>query len=337
MLSELLPSQLNEINQTIDSLIQKLSTIKQQLMQEVENKAATLQQTLDEEKKVLKKEQEKMEQLKSKVKKVSPVIKNIVKLNVGGKKFSTTRETLLSEPSFFTGLLSEMMGVDLDEDGCIFIDRDPKHFPLILNYLRDHEIDLEDLNEKEKKMFMKEVQFYEIRSLMLNIDTPSSSSTSAAPSPFQFMPDFVTDRITLSNNNTTLQAADGDSWNCAMLCNKIVKKWKVRVESVQGNGGLFIGVATKDKFRKTGRNYTKNGYFLNASGYLYGMDGTSGKPYTTQIPINGCSVVCIYEQGQLSFEIDGKNCGIAFSNLPDHLYPAFDFLRGTKLSIEEMV
>lgn len=65
----------------------------------------------------------------------------IIRLNVGGRRFHTTRQTLLASPAshspnFFHGLLSGRVGTALDDTGAYFIDRDPEHFPHVLNYLR---------------------------------------------------------------------------------------------------------------------------------------------------------------------------------------------------------
>ena len=65
----------------------------------------------------------------------------IVKLNVGGVRFTTTRETLLNEPgsSFFRRLIgdSDMLpGASKDEEGCLFIDRDGDLFRSIVDWLR---------------------------------------------------------------------------------------------------------------------------------------------------------------------------------------------------------
>ena len=70
---------------------------------------------------------------------------DIVHLNVGGQRFSTSKRTLLSvqgEETFFTSLLSGRIGSNEDENGAIFIDRDPTLFRLILNYLRTHQLHL---------------------------------------------------------------------------------------------------------------------------------------------------------------------------------------------------
>lgn len=58
----------------------------------------------------------------------------IVKLNVGGKRFETLRSTLLSiEGTYFTGLLKDCENLNNEE---IFIDRDGEKFGPILSYLR---------------------------------------------------------------------------------------------------------------------------------------------------------------------------------------------------------
>ncbi|XP_026743077.1 BTB/POZ domain-containing protein KCTD3-like isoform X1 [Trichoplusia ni] len=71
----------------------------------------------------------------------------IVNLNVGGTRFSTSWHTLTWVPeTFFTALLSGRIPTVRDENGAIFIDRDPNLFGLILNFLRTRDIDLENVN-----------------------------------------------------------------------------------------------------------------------------------------------------------------------------------------------
>ena len=55
---------------------------------------------------------------------------NLIRVNVGGKVFTTRRSTFENaEGTYFEGLVSDRWEVDKDEEGNIFIDRDPKHFP----------------------------------------------------------------------------------------------------------------------------------------------------------------------------------------------------------------
>lgn len=58
-------------------------------------------------------------------------------LKVGSRKFQTTAETLKSVPdSFFSSLASGRIPQKRERDGSIFIDRNPKHFQYVLDYLR---------------------------------------------------------------------------------------------------------------------------------------------------------------------------------------------------------
>ncbi|XP_044746905.1 BTB/POZ domain-containing protein KCTD3 isoform X3 [Coccinella septempunctata] len=89
---------------------------------------------------------------------------DILHLNVGGKRFSTSRQTLTSIPdTFFTALISGRISSLRDEKGCIFIDRDPKIFSLILNYLRTREIELSGVN---LRILRHEAEYYNIAPLV---------------------------------------------------------------------------------------------------------------------------------------------------------------------------
>ncbi|KAL3287370.1 hypothetical protein HHI36_001844 [Cryptolaemus montrouzieri] len=89
---------------------------------------------------------------------------DILHLNVGGTRFSTSRQTLTSIPdTFFTALLSGRISSLRDEKGCIFIDRDPKIFSVILNYLRTRGI---DFNGIDLRILRHEAEYYNIAPLV---------------------------------------------------------------------------------------------------------------------------------------------------------------------------
>ena len=77
-----------------------------------------------------------------------------VKLNVGGQLFYTTRTTLLNrEPCSMLAKMfdpaSRLQPGTTDSDGAYLIDRDPKYFRPLLNYLRDGELVIDaDVNVK---------------------------------------------------------------------------------------------------------------------------------------------------------------------------------------------
>jgi hypothetical protein len=59
-----------------------------------------------------------------------------IMLHVGGTRFETNSQTLLTgEPSMFSSMLSGRFPLVADEDGSFFIDRDPKWFAPILNFI----------------------------------------------------------------------------------------------------------------------------------------------------------------------------------------------------------
>ena len=65
---------------------------------------------------------------------------SVIDLNVGGTRFCTTRQTLLSDPNSMLAKMfdpgSSFSAPGLKKDGAYFIDRDPVHFGAVLNYLR---------------------------------------------------------------------------------------------------------------------------------------------------------------------------------------------------------
>ena len=64
-----------------------------------------------------------------------PVKAAMVRLNVGGELFATTMDTL-SKAAYFNPFLSGRIPHGEDEGGALFIDRCPKLFAYVLQYLR---------------------------------------------------------------------------------------------------------------------------------------------------------------------------------------------------------
>ncbi|CAG2104925.1 unnamed protein product, partial [Medioppia subpectinata] len=93
----------------------------------------------------------------------------IISLNVGGKRFSTSRQTLTSiGDTFFTALLSGRIPSLRDSSGAIFVDRDPKLFAIILHYLRTRQLfDMKDDQnlELDPKLFAIILHYLRTRQL----------------------------------------------------------------------------------------------------------------------------------------------------------------------------
>lgn len=90
-----------------------------------------------------------------------------VKLNVGGTCFLTTKTTLSRDPTSFLSRLvledSDLIS-DRDEAGAYLIDRDPRYFAPVLNYLRHGKLVLDGLAEEG---VLEEAEFYNVTSLIV--------------------------------------------------------------------------------------------------------------------------------------------------------------------------
>jgi hypothetical protein len=88
-----------------------------------------------------------------------------IKLDVGGKAFTTSITTLTSKPeSMLAAMFSGRFSLEKDEDGSFFIDRNGKNFELILDWLRDESIP-SFKEEAEKEKFLKDCQYFQLNDL----------------------------------------------------------------------------------------------------------------------------------------------------------------------------
>ncbi|KAG1677873.1 BTB/POZ domain-containing protein KCTD3 [Nymphon striatum] len=84
----------------------------------------------------------------------------IVHLNVGG-----------------TNMLSNRISTTRDDSGAVFIDRDPKLFAIILNYLRSRDV---DLNDVDISILRHEAEYYAIGPLAVPINPKNHSEENVA-------------------------------------------------------------------------------------------------------------------------------------------------------------
>ncbi|CAI9099338.1 OLC1v1036142C4 [Oldenlandia corymbosa var. corymbosa] len=96
------------------------------------------------------------------------VSSSIVRLNIGGKKFSTTVDTLTHrEPESMLGAMFSGRHIVCQEEsdkGYIFIDRDGKHFRHILNWLRDGVIPI--LKDSDYLELLREAEYFQLLGLI---------------------------------------------------------------------------------------------------------------------------------------------------------------------------
>jgi len=88
-----------------------------------------------------------------------------IDLNVGGTPFKTSLTTLLKGDTMLSAMFSGRMPIQEEENGSVFIDRDGKHFNVILNFLRDGQIAFPE-TQKELEELKREARFYCIEDLV---------------------------------------------------------------------------------------------------------------------------------------------------------------------------
>lgn len=98
-----------------------------------------------------------------------------VKLNVGGRLFSTSLDTLTKQDNMLRAMFSGRLDVSTDMDGYILIDRSGKHFEFILNFLRDEDplyvqAMLVDKTELDLFELLKEAKFYCVQPLVALVE-----------------------------------------------------------------------------------------------------------------------------------------------------------------------
>lgn len=89
----------------------------------------------------------------------------IEKFNIGGQHIVVPLTNLkFSEGSFFEALLRGELPVQRDENGCIFIDRDPEVFKIIMNYLRGYAT-IPNLTLSLAHKILCDAEYYQLDSL----------------------------------------------------------------------------------------------------------------------------------------------------------------------------
>jgi len=150
---ELIKDQFTELVTGMENVIQGLERKKQSLQEEIER---------------LKRE------------KTSPqaynFIRERVKLDIGGRYYSSTFETLTSIPdSLLARIVTGDVPAERTSDGRIFIDRDGRHFRYVLNFLRDPENFSVRIKDKAVLEEVKrEAQFFGVEEQMFTSFAPES-------------------------------------------------------------------------------------------------------------------------------------------------------------------
>ena len=102
----------------------------------------------------------------------------IVILNVGGMLISTLKSTLTDRESLLSAMFTNENMITYDNNGAVFIDRDPELFKIVLNWLRSGYIDPDIIDDRLIREFdyfgfelPNEISIYQYYKLFIPNDT----------------------------------------------------------------------------------------------------------------------------------------------------------------------
>jgi hypothetical protein len=141
-----------------------MSSLKNDLIG-LKNKLETIESQINDQSDLIEIRKEKWEFLEREVKNVVKLNKNLylVKLNIGGTKFTTTKETLLSVKNSFFERLINSNKLKAGEE--IFIDRPAEYFHHILDYCRNKKINYSKFKKNELTKLRDEAEYYNIEEI----------------------------------------------------------------------------------------------------------------------------------------------------------------------------
>eukprot|EP01006_Ploeotia_vitrea_P022262 TRINITY_DN54667_c0_g1_i1.p1 TRINITY_DN54667_c0_g1~~TRINITY_DN54667_c0_g1_i1.p1 ORF type:complete len:884 (-),score=108.44 TRINITY_DN54667_c0_g1_i1:2239-4890(-) len=162
-------SYFGEIQTAFNRVVEEAQFVQKTTDQEVAARTQWAQMKIDKGFRELHEAQRQYEDRLNKARQQVKTGQDHIKLNVGGTQFVTSKSTLLAEnDTFFHAMLhSGSWAPDLGD--AYFIDRNPKWFGTILDYLRDNEIKsliVERMQPEEHQELVAEVEFYQVRGLL---------------------------------------------------------------------------------------------------------------------------------------------------------------------------
>eukprot|EP01112_Ceratiomyxa_fruticulosa_P014400 TRINITY_DN411_c0_g1_i3.p1 TRINITY_DN411_c0_g1~~TRINITY_DN411_c0_g1_i3.p1 ORF type:complete len:338 (-),score=65.85 TRINITY_DN411_c0_g1_i3:94-1107(-) len=312
----------------IPVLAKKFTETIEQLLVEAREEFLKDTEKLKREREEFEREKEEWSHLSEKFSKSIP--NSIIKLNVGGQIFCTSHETLtFYKGSFFDGLLSGRFPLKKEEDGTIFIDRDPTHFRHILNFLRGSLPPIDELKKDILPELRIEADFYQLSELANQLSPyPTRALPSSEPELWKWKegPNYV-----VSNNGYTITKtrADGPQFSVTALAQKSIEvskrgkySWRVKIEN---GSNMMIGVSNSalNQFIINNHNFGTGWYFYTRDSSIYHQGNTS-TPYPNSGILSVGTVVGVIldlDKRELSFSVNGLVKGVAVRDFPLDKFP----------------
>ena len=216
---------------------------------------------------------------------------DIIHLNVGGQKFSTTRSTLCQVEG---SLLATMFNgrwedsVKRDKDGVVFFDFNPEHFSWILDYLRVKKISspenpavLAEVPKNQMKNFNTLLEYLGLTDEIL----PTSSTEVVQNEKFNVCSSGITvqegGKVAVHDRTVADQYVLGEN-----VYQRGIVRFKLKLESFQDNNWILVGIAKADFKPKNNNSYfckDSKGWGLGKNSYQGMFENGSLKKYDSLV------------------------------------------------------
>lgn len=235
-------------------------------------------------------------------------------------KFATYRQTLLRfDDTYFTILLGVGNWTGDTGGRKYFIDRNPKGFDLLLDYLRDGTIELGNLTPADQNRFVAHCEYFKVpipESLRLEWST-----------------DYCARQLQVSDGKILkTQVGPLYRYSGALATLKNPPRFRVKVLSRKKGCSLLIGLVPRSSYVDETVSLQAIGYFMDvATGNTLKCVSTEKNDifkYRNRKIREGSIVEVRFdsELKQISFRVDDNDYGVAFTlkDLPEPLYPAIE-------------
>ncbi|OQR83499.1 hypothetical protein ACHHYP_14643 [Achlya hypogyna] len=155
-----------------------------------------------------------------------------ITLNVGGKKFATTRENLLRFPN---SVFASLLDGPVNEQGEYFLDVDPTHFGCVMKVLRAKKCTFDGLSEYD---------IDDLREVFAELLVP-------APLPVKFDYKHCSDKLALSRGDTVVLKTKFSFEPCSVLTTLPLRRFTVEFDTRNNVNCFDVGFTTVAAFQLT--------------------------------------------------------------------------------------
>lgn len=239
-----------------------------------------------------------------------------VDLNVGGRRFTTTKDVLLRwEDTYFQALLGSGHW-EPSREGAFFIDRNPTTFERIFSAMQSEKpIETEGLTEQLKETLWEDIDYFQLPADLGHLS-------------LRWDPLRCHAMLSISGRLLT-KSRGGGGWKSALArptrCSEplVLRRqarigFRFRIVSFGHLGDIMVGFCRADTFSRDGPNYSDNGWFLQCGlGSVWAPSCRSGRPYCIPLqPGETWEAHFDSHTGQVSFSgPTGEYLGVAFSDV----------------------